>query len=135
MGYRVAAVVVVAVHLAFVVFVLVGGFLAWRRPRLLRFHIPAVAISAALALAGLDCPLTELEKWLRERGGQVPYDGGFISHYLVEPVYPPGTTPTVRVILRVATVAIIVVAYGGCLLLLHRARLRPDRTPAPRHAR
>ncbi len=116
MGYRLAAVVVVVVHLAFVAFVLVGGFVAWRRPSILRFHIPAVALSAVLALAGLDCPLTELEKWLLAQAGEVPYREGFISHYLVEPVYPPGTTPTVRLILRIATVAIIVVAYAGYLL-------------------
>jgi hypothetical protein len=127
MGYRVAAAAVVAVHLAFVVFVLVGGFLAWRWPGVLRVHIPAVVVSAALALAGLDCPLTELEKWLLEMAGEVPYRGGFISHYLVEPVYAPGTTPAVRVLLRVATVAITVVAYGGYLL-----RRRAPARPAPR---
>jgi len=110
-----AAGVVVAVHLAFVVFVLVGGFAAWHWRQLLRPHLVAVGVSAALALAGLDCPLTELEKWLRELAGDVPYRGGFISHYLVEPVYSPGTTPTVRVVLRVVTVAITLAAYVGYL--------------------
>jgi asparagine N-glycosylation enzyme membrane subunit Stt3 len=108
--------------MAFVVWVLVGGFMAWRWPRLLRYHIPAVAVSAALALAGLDCPLTEVEKGLREAAGDVPYRGGFISHYLVEPVYAPGTTPTVRVVLRVATVAITVAANGGYHVMRHRRR-------------
>lgn len=130
MGYRLAAGGVVAIHMSFVAFVLVGGFVAWRRPSILRSHVPAVALSAALAIAGLDCPLTEVEKWLLEQAGEVPYDGGFISHYLVEPVYAPGTTPTVRVILRIATVGIISVAYGG-FLLRRRAAPRPT-APAER---
>lgn len=118
MGFRVAAVLVVLVHLAFVVFVLAGGFLAWRRPRLLRFHVPAVAISAGLAVAALDCPLTDVEKWLLRRAGDTPYDGGFIEHYLVEPVLAGGITPGLHLALRVATVTLVTAAYLG--VLAHR---------------
>jgi hypothetical protein len=113
MAYRRAADLTVAVHLAFVVFVLAGGFVAWRRPRVLRLHVPAVAVSAVLAIRGLDCPLTDVEKWLRRRAGDSVYESGFIAHYLVEPVYAPGTTPTVRVGLRVFTIAVVTIAYLG----------------------
>ncbi|MDQ4097485.1 MAG: DUF2784 domain-containing protein [Actinomycetota bacterium] len=124
MAYRLAADVTVAVHLAFVVFVLAGGFVAWRRPRVLRLHVPAVAVSAVLAARGLDCPLTDVEKWLRRRAGNPVYDSGFIAHYLVEPVYPPGTTPNVRVGLRVFTIAVVATAY---LVLIWRRRRPPAR--------
>ena len=117
MGYRLAAWLVVVVHLAFAAFVLVGGFAAWRRRSLIRLHLPAVAVSASLALAGLDCPLTNVEKWLRRRAGEAPYGGGFIAHYLVTPIHPGGVTPAIRVGLRVFTVAVVAVAYAGLVAL------------------
>src|SRR5262249_2928244 len=102
MGYRLGAVLTVAVHLAFVGFVLVGGFAAWRWRAVLPWHIAAVAISGALAVTGLDCPLTAVEKWFRRHAGVSVYKGGFIAHYLV----PGGMTPGRRLALRVATVAV-----------------------------
>ncbi len=42
MLYRLVADFVVVVHVAFIVFVAVGGLLAWRRPRLLWLHVPSV---------------------------------------------------------------------------------------------
>lgn len=125
MGFRLAALVVVLAHLAYVVFVVAGGYLAWRRPALVRFHLLAVAISAGLALAALDCPLTEIEKSLLRRAGETPYRGGFIEHYLVEPVAGP-MTPGLRLGLRVVTVAVVVLAYAGLAYRL-RGGTRPCR--------
>jgi hypothetical protein len=110
---------VVAVHLAFVAFFLAGGFLAWRAPRVLWLHVPAVLVSAGLAVTGLDCPLDTLEKWLRRRGGQTPYRGGFIAHYLVEPIHGTGIDGTLHLALRVLAVGVVVAAYAG-LAFLHR---------------
>ena len=114
MAFRLAALAVVLAHLAFVVFVLVGGFVAWRRPGLLRLHVPAVAISAGLAVAGLDCPLTDFEKHLLRRAGVTPYRGGFVEHYLVGPVAGP-MTPGLRLGLRILTVTVVAVAYAGVI--------------------
>lgn len=125
MGFRLAALVVVLAHLAFVVFVLAGGFLAWRRPGVLRLHVPAVAISAGLAVAGLDCPLTNIEKGLLRRAGETPYRGGFIEHYLVGPIVGP-MTPSLRVGLRVFTIAWVLVAYVG-VIWNRRHRTAPER--------
>ena len=128
MGYRLAAAVVVIVHLAFVAFVLGGGFLAWRWRCLLRPHLVAVATSAALAVMGLDCPLTDIEKWLHGLAGDATYAGGFVAHYLVEPVHPAGITPELRIGLRVFTVAVVVAAYLGLVLVRRsRPRLLPAR--------
>ena len=33
---------------------------------------------------GWPCPLTALEKLLRRRAGDIPYQGGFVDHYLGE---------------------------------------------------
>ena len=124
MGYRSAAFLVVVVHLGFVAFVLTGGYLAWRWRRLLALHLLAVATSAYLAVSGTECPLTDLEKWLRRRAGDEAYAGGFIAHYLVEPVRPAGITPGLRTGLRVFTVTAVVAAYAGLLLLHARQRER-----------
>jgi hypothetical protein len=113
----VAALLVVLTHLAFVVFVLAGGFLVWQWRRLLPFHLAAVATSAALAVAGLDCPLTDVEKGLLRLAGDEPYTGGFIAHYLVRPLYGGGMTPGLRIGLRVFTVAVVATAYLGLILL------------------
>src|SRR5687768_7782194 len=65
MLYAPAADLVVVLHLAFIVFVLAGGYTAWRWPRLAWAHIPALAIVATLFALSADCPLTDLEKYLR----------------------------------------------------------------------
>ena len=59
-GYRIAADHVVAVHLLFISFVVGGVFLAWRWPRILWAHLPAVVYWALVAFTGCTCPLTPL---------------------------------------------------------------------------
>ncbi|MCA1692405.1 MAG: DUF2784 domain-containing protein [Actinobacteria bacterium] len=112
-GYRLAAAFAVALHLAYIVFVLAGGFAAWKWPRLLRLHLPSLAVSAALAITGMECPLTGVEKGLRRLAGDAPYDGGFVSHYIVEPIHAAGTTPPIRTGLRIAVISLTVLAYAG----------------------
>jgi hypothetical protein len=73
-------------HAAAVLFMLTGALLALHRPRLLLVHAPVALAILGVNLAGTDCPLTDLELWLRERVGVPPYDGGFLGHYLFEPL-------------------------------------------------
>ena len=70
MLYRLLADIVVAVHLLFVGFVILGGLLALRWPRAMWAHLPAAAWGALIEFAGWICPLTPLENWLRMRGGE-----------------------------------------------------------------
>ena len=42
MWYRIAADLVLVVHLLFIVFVIAGAFLAWRWPRLIWVAVPAM---------------------------------------------------------------------------------------------
>jgi hypothetical protein len=107
-----AADALVAVHLAFVAFLLGGGFLAWQWSVAAPLHIVALVVSAAIYLGGLDCPLTNAEKFLRTRAGEVPYPDGFIAHYLVRPVYATGMTPALGLGLVVLVVGATLVAYG-----------------------
>jgi hypothetical protein len=109
MPYAFAAALVVVAHVAFIAFVLVGGFIAWRWPRLLWAHVPALALTVMFFAFGADCPLTNLEKYLRREAGEPVYRDGFIAHYLL-----PGVPDGVRgVVLPVAVVTVTSIAYAG----------------------
>jgi hypothetical protein len=91
-----AARVIMLLHFGFLVYVVVGGFLALRWPRTLVLHLAAVAWGLASVLAGLACPLTALEATFRARAGAPPLTGGgFIDHYLEGVVFPERYTPAV----------------------------------------
>jgi hypothetical protein len=97
---------VVVVHAAFVVFVVVGGLLVARWPRMAWLHLPAVAWGVAIELLGWMCPLTPLENGLRERAGSSAYQGDFIEHYVVPVLYPAQLTRARQI--RFAVLAIVV---------------------------
>jgi uncharacterized membrane protein YhhN len=82
MLFRALADGVLVVHLAFVLFVVLGGLLALRWPRVAWVHVPVALYGAAIEYVGFICPLTPLEVWLRERGGEAGYQGGFVEHYI-----------------------------------------------------
>ena len=86
-------------HGAFVLFVVAGGLLVLRWPRLAWVHVPAALWGAAIEFGGFICPLTPLEKaWRRAAGGQA-YEGGFVEHYVTAALYPSGLTRAVQVTL------------------------------------
>lgn len=114
---------VVAVHLAAIFCMLIGGLLSLRWPRLLPWHAVLTGGILAVNLAGADCPLTVLELHLRTAAGQAPYSGGFIGHYLIEPVHPPGMTAAIDRLVQAVALAPNVVAYGFLALRSCRARV------------
>ncbi len=121
---RVAADVVVVLHLAFILFVVAGGLLVLRWPRVAWLHLPAAVWGALIELAGWVCPLTPLEQRLRLAAGQEGYTGGFIENYLIPVIYPAGLTRTVQIVLGLVVVAINVGVYGP----LTARRVRRART-------
>ncbi len=110
--YALAADAVMLLHLAFVGFVVVGGFLLIRYPWLVWLHLPAVAWAILVSAADAVCPLTPLEQWLLARSGQGAYQGGFLSHYLEPLLYPVGLTLPTRWGLAAFVLGINGVAYG-----------------------
>lgn len=116
---------VVLVHLAFLVFVAVGGLLAWRWRPVVWVHLPAVVWSLLSITVGLDCPLTPLEKHFRRLAGGQGYPGGFVDHYVEGVIYPARFTPALRALVGAA----IIVAYAGLVQMSRRAgaRTRPGR--------
>jgi hypothetical protein len=88
MVFRILADATVVLHLAFVLFVVLGGVLVLRWPRAAWMHLPAVGWGAFVEFAGWVCPLTPLENWLRQHGGGSAYTTTFIEHYFVPVLYP-----------------------------------------------
>jgi hypothetical protein len=119
LGYRMLADGLVLLHLAFIVFVPGGGFLALRWPRLVWVHLPCAAWGVWVELSGRVCPLTPLENACRMRAGQRGYTGGFVEHYVIPAIYPEELTRTIQVSLGLIALAANLVAYG---LILHRNR-------------
>src|SRR5580658_453086 len=56
MWYQAGVDLVVVVHLLFIGFVVGGVFLAWRWPRVIWAHVPAVIYGALVEFAGFTCP-------------------------------------------------------------------------------
>jgi hypothetical protein len=81
---------VLALHFAFVVFSVLGGFLVLWNRWIAWLHVPAVLWSSFVNLFSHVCPLTPMENRFRQLAGQAGYEGGFVEHYIAPLVYPGG---------------------------------------------
>lgn len=124
MLYRLLADALVLLHLGFVVFVVAGGLLVLRWPRVAWVHVPAAAWGVWIECRAGICPLTPLENRLRAAGGDAGYAGSFVEHYVMPVLYPAGLTPAVQGWLGAVVLALNVAVYG---VLLHR--MRGQRSP------
>ncbi|HET8762553.1 MAG TPA: DUF2784 domain-containing protein [Gemmatimonadales bacterium] len=102
---------VVTLHFGFVLFVILGGLLVLRWRWAAWLHLPAAAWGTLVEFAGLICPLTPLEKWLRHEGGLAGYHGGFVEHYVLPVLYPSGLTRSVQVVLGTLVVLFNLLVY------------------------
>ncbi|OLF54537.1 DUF2784 domain-containing protein [Pseudomonas chlororaphis] len=112
MLYRLAADALVSLHLAFILFVLLGGLLVLQWPRLAWLHLPAAAWGVAVEVFHLPCPLTAWENRLRQGAGQQGYGGGFIEQYLIPLIYPAGLTPRIQLGLGALVLLVNVLVYA-----------------------
>ncbi|MDA2937755.1 DUF2784 domain-containing protein [Acidobacteria bacterium AH-259-A15] len=122
MLYRVLADLVVAVHLAFVLFAVLGGLLVLRWSRCAWIHVPAALWAVFIELAGGVCPLTPLENWLRQKGGAIGYRVDFIEHYIVPVLYPTVLTRRLQITLGLFVLAVNLGIYGWWLLRRKKRR-------------
>lgn len=112
MVYRVLADLVVVIHLAFVLFAVLGGFLVLKWKRWAWIHVPTVVWAALIEFAGWVCPLTPLENLLRERGGEIVYRSSFIEHYILPLLYPTVLTRRLQITLGLLALILNLVIYG-----------------------
>ena len=122
MLFRWAADLVASLHFIFVLFVVLGGVLVLRWPRLAWLHLPAVAWGACIELLGWICPLTPLENRLRYEAGVAGYEGGFVEHYLLPVLYPESLTRPIQILLGLLVLGINAVIYAVVLRSRFRRR-------------
>ena len=111
MLYRAAADLLVLLHLGFILFVLIGGFLAVKWRWLCLLHVPAVIWAVLIEFQGWICPLTPLENRFREAAGGAGYSGGFVDHYLLPVIYPQALTVELQMVLGGFVILINLIAY------------------------
>lgn len=113
---------VVLLHLAFTVFVVLGGLtVLWRR-WMAWLHLPAAAWGVFIEMSGRICPLTPLEQSLRERAGQSSYEGAFVEQYVVALIYPDALTRELQLVLAGIVIVVNAAIYGWILWQARRDR-------------
>ena len=127
MIYRLLADLLVVGHIAFVLYVVGGGLLVFRRPRIAFFHLPVAAWGAFIEFSGWICPLTPWEVHLRQLGGQAGYSGGFVEHYFLPVLYPAGLDREQQVWLGILVLGLNLGVYGWVI----RRRVRGRRGLSP----
>jgi hypothetical protein len=99
--------VVMTTHMAFLAFLIFGGFLALRLSGLRWPHLLATIWGTTVTVASLDCPLTQLEVALRERAGAGAYTEPFIEHYFQGYLYPEAH----QIVSRAVVIALVMASY------------------------
>ena len=113
--YRLLAELVVLVHFAFVLFVILGGFLVARRRSVMFCHLAAVVWAALIEFSGWICPLTPLENRLRLKSGSDAYHSDFVGNYILPILYPEGLTRETQIALGAMVIVINLGIYGWAL--------------------
>ena len=126
MAYRIIGEAAMLLHFAFILYVAVGGFLAWKWPRTIWAHTAVAVYGLSISIFAWTCPLTRIENWGRENAGQAGLtEAGFIDHYLTGVIYPADNLREVQ-----AGVGVVVVLSWIGLALLTARRRRPGAAAA-----
>ncbi|MCV7313981.1 DUF2784 domain-containing protein [Mycolicibacillus parakoreensis] len=122
--YPIVVAATVVAHLAFLAYLVVGGFVALRFRRSIGVHVVTVIWGIAITAWPLDCPLTGLERWARDRGAMAPLPpDGFVAHYVTGVLYPAGWVNAVQI-------AVFAVVAASWLVYGVQGRRRLDRKGA-----
>jgi len=121
MVYKLLADLLLLVHLAFIIFVIFGGFLAIKNVKWAWLHVPKAVWGGLDEFAGWICPLTHLENWLQIKGGRSGYHGDFIANYIIPIVYPANLTRQIQLVLAAVVIIFNVLVYGYVLFLRRKA--------------
>jgi Protein of Unknown function (DUF2784) len=116
--------VTVVVHFAALLYIGLGGFLAWKWPKSWYVHVFFAAWGIAINTLPIICPLTALEDHFRRQQGLGPLPGGFNEYYIYGDLIPRPLLPVVAV----GAVVVLIVSYVG-LYVRWRNRRRADAVP------
>ncbi len=86
--FQILAPLVVAIHLAWILWVITGVRWTRGRPWLTAFHVASLVWGIVVETCPVNCPLTLAEQGLEAAAGMRPWAGGFLLHYLDAIVYP-----------------------------------------------
>lgn len=119
--YGVLADITTGLHFLGILYIVFGGFLAWRWPRAIVPHIP-FALWGLLVVVDVNPthPLTWLEDRLREAQGLGQLPGGFNEYYIYGTLIPRPLLPVVAVL----AVTVVGMSYVGAYLRRRTAHPR-----------
>ncbi len=109
--YQAAAIAVLILHVAFILWVIFGALLTRGRRLLAGLHLASLLWSLLVQTLPWTCPLTLVENWLEARAGAMPYADGFLLHYLDALVYP-NLPPLLLTVAAAIVVSVNVAIYG-----------------------
>jgi Protein of Unknown function (DUF2784) len=127
MDYHLLAEATMVVHFAVLVYIVTGGFLAWRWPHAIWPHLLLASWGFSTITVGLNCPLTYVENWGRQHAGEQGLQTGFIDHYIEGVVYPDRYTGLIQFLAG----ALVVISWVGAIVLYRRRRGRRRALAAP----
>jgi hypothetical protein len=111
--------VTVVAHFAALVYIGLGGFVAWLWPWTVVPHLILVVWGVAINTLPIVCPLTALENWFRAMDGLGPLPGGFNEYYIYDDLIPRSLLPLVAAV----GIAAVLVSYVGVWLRWRRTQL------------
>lgn len=116
MIYRMLARLMIAIHVAYVAFVVFGSLLVLRWPGVMWAHFVAVVWAFLTLVFDLGCPVTPWEKAFWRRGGVEPYSEGFLQHHILRTRFSAEHSRRNHTVIGVMVLVINVAVYGIVLL-------------------
>jgi hypothetical protein len=114
-GFLAAATMVV--HFAALLYIGLGGFLAWRWPKSIFVHVFFAAWGVAInTVPGLACPLTVVQNHFRAEQGLGPLTDGFNAYYIYGHLIPRALLPATAVV----GLLLLAVSYVGAYVRWRR---------------
>ncbi|TDQ05328.1 DUF2784 domain-containing protein [Labedaea rhizosphaerae] len=117
----------VALHFLALLYIGLGGFLAWRWPKSIFVHVFFAAWGVAVNVLPLNCPLTELENYFRNQQGLSDLPSGFNAYYIYGHLFPAEYTPVVGIL----GLIVVIVSYVGAYVHYRHRRDEAPRDGVP----
>lgn len=125
---RLAADLVLLLHLGFIVFAVFGALLALRWRWAILVHPPAAAWSILVEFADWACPLSALEEHFRIQAIVAGVASSRVERLVKPLIYPAGLTREMQLALGLVLLLFNLALYVW-LLRRHRPRTGRERTP------